>query len=146
MSTFNILGFFQHKGALQVPTQNPNGAYAICSGSSKTLAEGTVVSALCKPQALPIPGDPSLDAYDDLMSNEFASFVPHKLQGSSIANHESASSGSSAPSAEPDVQLVILRLLPHPLPCPRNRLFRRQMLIVDLSAGFLQGQRIQAEF
>ncbi|KAJ7215720.1 hypothetical protein C8J57DRAFT_1255416 [Mycena rebaudengoi] len=101
MSAFNILGFFQLKDAHRIPTQNPNGAYTIwrvhystrihCTdpdataiaaelcvyslGSNETLAENTVVFALCKAQALPIPGDPSLDACDDHMSNEFVSFV-----------------------------------------------------------------------
>ncbi|KAJ7266239.1 hypothetical protein C8J57DRAFT_1229637 [Mycena rebaudengoi] len=109
MSAFNILDCFQHKGAHRVPTHNRNGAYAIwhvhystrirctdlyataiaaefhvsSSGSSETLAEGAV----------------------DQLANEFVSFVPHKLQDPSMAIHESASSGSSAPSAEPDEQV-----------------------------------------
>ncbi|KAJ7246700.1 hypothetical protein C8J57DRAFT_1241338 [Mycena rebaudengoi] len=116
MSAFNILDCFQHKGAHRVPTQNRNSAYAIwhvhystrirctdlyataiaaefhvsSSGSSETLAEGAV----------------------DHLANEFVSFVsavgtqsPHKLQDPSMAIHESASSGSLAPSAEPDAQV-----------------------------------------
>ncbi|KAJ7241850.1 hypothetical protein C8J57DRAFT_1084723 [Mycena rebaudengoi] len=58
------------------------------SSTSETMPDGTVVFDLCKAQALPnstismdavnfipIPSDPSLDAYDDHLPNEIMSFV-----------------------------------------------------------------------
>ncbi|KAJ7277744.1 hypothetical protein C8J57DRAFT_981168, partial [Mycena rebaudengoi] len=58
------------------------------SSTTETMPDRTVVFALCKAQALPnstisldavtfipIPGDPSLDAYDDHLPNEITSFV-----------------------------------------------------------------------